>query len=258
MRLWTNCAGFAVVVGGVVLAISILAADATSGGARGERVPVSIHGVNHTAQEFTFVLADPLDKENVAGGETINAYGAGGTMCCFNLPKQWRPGLKAEVRATIWLEPTQENTLPSVKKRYVFDIPAYEQGKAAELWVLRTGDDELSVVLSDLQPDHPEWPGKIKGWPVPSLEYRRVIHARFLKEAQSDVELYERLLAGLKNRPLEHGAESWEFLTVNNAVRLQPFKGPTDTAFLSMLRADYQTGLVEAHQQLKRMKDAQP
>ena len=258
MRLWTNCAGFAVVVGGVVLAISILAADVTSGGARGERVPVSIHGVNHTAQEFTFVLADPLDKENVAGGETINAYGAGGTMCCFNLPKQWRPGLKAEVRATIWLEPTQENTLPSVKKRYVFDIPAYEQGKAAELWVLRTGDDELSVVLSDLQPDHPEWPGKIKGWPVPSLEYRRVIHARFLKEAQSDVELSEQSLADLKNRPVEHGREMWEHRMLSEAKALKIYKGPADPAFLASLREEYRSGLVYSQEKLKRVKEVQP
>lgn len=242
----------------VVLILSMLGACAKSERADDGRVPVAIHGVNHTAQEFTFVLADPLDEENVAGGETINAYGAGGAMCCFNLPQQWRSGLKAEVRATIWLDPTPKKKLQSLKKRYVLEIPAYEQGKAAELWVLRTGDDEFSVVLSDLQPDHPEWPGKIKGWPVPSVDYRRIIHARSVKEAQSDVDLYEGLLAELKNQPDKHGERVWEYKMVSESKTLKIYSGSKDPAFLAVLRAEYQTGLVEAREQLRRVKAVQP
>ncbi len=258
MSLWMNRSGVRLALAGVVLVLPMLTACAKSERADDGRVPVAIHGVNHTADEFTFVVADPLDKENIAGGETILAYGAGGTMCCFNLPKQWRPGLTAEVRATIWLPATTEEKLPSVKKSYVLDVPAYEQGKATELWILRTADNEFSLVASNFQPDHPQWPGKTKGWPVPSVQYQRIVHAQSLKQAQSDVALYESLLAGLKNRPVEHGKDAWEHRMVSDAHTLKAYKGPADPAFLAMLRADYQTGLVETTEQLKRVKAAQP
>jgi hypothetical protein len=245
-------------VAAVVLSLPMLTACAKSESADNGRVPVAIYGVNHTDDEFSFVLADPLDKENRAGGETINAYGAGGTMCCFNLPKQWRPGLKAEVRATMWLPPTPQNNLPSVTKSYLLDIPAYAPGKAGELWILRTAADEFSLVSSNFQPDHPNWPGKVKGWPVPSLEYQRVIHASFLKEAQSDVDLSESSLEDLKNRPIEHGREMWEHRMVREANALKAYKGPEDVAFIASLRAEYQAGLVHARERLKQVKAAQP
>lgn len=245
-------------VAAVVLSLPMLTACAKSESADNGRVPVAIHGVNHTDDEFSFVLADPLDKENRAGGETINAYGAGGTMCCFNLPKQWRPGLKAEVRATMWLPPTPQNNLPSVTKSYLLDIPAYAPGKAGELWILRTAADEFSLVSSNYQPDHPNWPGKIKGWPVPSVEYKRIIHARYLKEAQSDVDLYESSLEELKNLTVESARATWEHRIVRESAALKIYSGPGDPAFIAMLRAEYAQGLVEARKKLKRVEAARP
>ena len=166
--------------------------------------------------------------------------------------------LEVEVRATKWLPRTPGQTLRSVKKSYVLDIPAYKQGKAAELWVLRTADDEYSIVASNFQPDHPQWPGNVKGWPVPSVEYQRIIHARSVKEAESDVDLYEGLLAQLKNDPSERGKEAWDFRMVSDASTLKAYKGPGDAAFLAMLRADYRTGLAHEREKLKRVKAAQP
>ena len=258
MSLWMNRLGLRLALAGAVLVLPMLTACAKSERAADGRVPVAVHGVNYTAEEFGFVLVDPLDKENGAGEEAINAYGAGGTVCCFSLPKQWRPGLSAEVRATKWLPRTPGQTLRSVKKSYLLDIPAYEQGKAAELWVLRTADDEYSIVASNFQPDHPQWPGKVKGWPVPSVEYQRIIHARYLKEAQSDVDLYESSLEELKNQPVESGKGTWEHRMIREADVLKVYKGPTDPAFLAMLRDEYQTGLVEAQKKLKRVKAERP
>ena len=243
---------------GVVLVLPVLGACVKSQRAADGRVPVAIHGVNYTAQEFGFVLVDPLDKENAAGEESIPPYGAGGIVCCFNLPRQWRPGLKAEVRATLWILPTPDHGLTSVKKSYALDIPAYAPGKVPELWILRTADNEFSLVASNLQPNHPDWSGKIKGWPVPSLEYQRVIFARYLKEAKSDVNLYESSLADLKKRPLEHGKEMWVQRKVRETEALKAYKGPGDAAYLASLREEYQTGLVEARDKLKKVEAAQP
>ena len=258
MSLFMNRLRLRLALAGVVLVLPMLSACAKSERTLDGQVPVPIHGVNYTAQEFGFVLVDPLDKENVAGEESITPYGAGGIVCCFNLPKQWRPGLKAELRATLWILPTPGHDLSSVKKSYTLDIPAYGLGKVPELWILRTADNEFSLVATNFQPNHPEWPGKIKGWPVPSVEYRRIIHARYLKEAQSNVNLHESLLAGLQNNPHEHGKEAWEFRKVSDSAALKAFKGPEDAAFLAMLRADYEAGLVEARDKLTEVKAAQP
>ena len=258
MSLLTCRLGLHRALASVVLIVPMLAACARSEGAPDGRVPVAVHGVNYTAEEFGYVLIDPLDKENRAGEEAIIAYGAGGTVCCFNLPKQWRPGLKVEVRATKWLPRTPEHVLRSVKQSIVLDLPNYEQGKVAELWVLRTTDDEYSIVISNFQPDHPQWPGKIKGWPVPSVEYLRIIHARVLKEALSDVALSESSLEDLENRPVEHAKEMWEHRMLNEANALKALKGPGDPAFLAMLREEYRTVLAAEREKLKRVKAAQP
>ena len=93
---------------------------------------------------------------------------------------------------------------------------------------------------------------------MPSVEYQRIIHARYLKQAQSDVDMYESLLAGLKDQPVEHGKEMWEHRRVSDANSLKVYSGSGDAAFLAMLRADYQTGLVESQQKLRRVKAAQP
>ena len=258
MSKWTNLMGLRPVLAGVMLVFPMLTACAKTELSANGRVPVAVHGVNYTAQEFGYVLVDLVDKENGVGEETITAYGAGGTVCCFSLPKQWHLGLKAELRATVWLPPTLEDNLPAAKRSYFLDIPAYEQGKAAELWVVRTADDEFSLIASNFQPDHPKWPGKIKGWPVPSVEYQRIIHARFLKEAQSDVKLFESSLADLKNQPVEHGKGMWSDRMISEAKALKAYKGPEDPAFLTSLREEYQTGLVEARGKLKSVKAAQP
>ncbi|WP_426107266.1 DUF3304 domain-containing protein [Massilia sp. TSP1-1-2] len=258
MSLWIYRLRSRLAEAGAVLVLLMLTACAKSERSDDGRVPVGIHGVNYTAQEFGFVLVDPEDKENGAGEEAITAFGAGGTVCCFKLPKQWRAGLKAELRATVWIPPTPDKNLSSVKQSYVLDIPAYEQGKAAELWILRTADNEYSLVASNFQPDHPQWPGKTKGWPVPSVAYQKILHAKYLEEAQSDVDLYVSLLAGLKRQPVESAMRAWTHRMVSEADALKAYKGPRDAAFLAMLREEYLNGLVEAQDNVARVKATQP
>ena len=90
--------------------------------------------------------------------------------------------------------------------------------------------------------------GEIKGWPVPSVEYQRTIHARLVEEAQSDIDLYESLLAGLKNMPVEQGKEACDHRRVSDADSLKAYLGSEDPAFHAMQRDDYQRGLVESQE----------
>lgn len=221
-------------------------------------IPVPIHGVNYTAEPFSFVVIDPQDPKNYGGGETINSYGAGGTMCCYSLPAQWRPGLKVEIAETYWLPVKADKSLPEVRKKHVVEIPPYSGGKAGELWVLRGPSGEMSIVSSDLQPDHRDWTGGIKGWPVPSVEYQRKIHDTLIVEAQNSVDLYTGLVADMDKNPSKMAQEQWEFTSASENSILKPYRGSTDPAYREMLKKDYALSLERAAEKLKRYKVTRP
>ena len=236
----------------LLLCTPMLAAGAKSS------VPVSIHGVNYRADDFSYVLVDPTNPENSGGGELIGAFAAGGTICCYTLPAKWRPGIKIEIRETHWLAKLPDDSLPEVTKKHVVDLPPYVSGKPGELWVVRTSDGSMTIVSSDFQPNHAKWPGKIKGWPVPSLEYQRERHDLYIKKANSTVELYVELLRELKESPLARAREAWSMSTKYEPVELKGFSGPDDPAYLMMLKRSYESSLVDAREALQREKDSRP
>lgn len=221
-------------------------------------VPVPIHGVNYAADAFSYALVDPTNPENTGGGELVEPFSAGGTMCCYTLPAKWRPGMKVEIRETHWLPKRQDNTLPEVSTVHVVELPSYVDGKAGELWVIRALNGSMSVVSSNFQPDHVSWPGTIKGWPVPSLDYQRARQDLYIKDAHQAVELYISLLKELKKSPTEHARETWALWTQHSPAELKGYRGPDDAAYLAMLRKSYESSLIEARKTLQREMDARP
>ena len=173
-------------------------------------VPVPLHGVNYSGQTFRYFLVDPTNEKNSGGGEEIGPFEAGGTVCCFTLPAQWRPGLKVEIRETYWLPKRPDNTLPELKKKHVVKVPSYAGREVGELWVIRAADGTMSLVSSNYQPNHRKWPGKIKGWPVPDLAYRRQRYDLYINDARENVELYRGLLDELDRTPAKGATDSWE------------------------------------------------
>lgn len=163
-------------------------------------VDVNLHGVNYTDNAFTYVVMDPENPEGGSGGELIDPFGAGGTMCCAKLPRKWQPGIKLQIRTTQWLQQRPAETLVEVKKMHIAEVPKYADGNPGELWVLLNADESVSVVSSDLQPDHAQWPGKVKGWPVPSIEYQRERWELYRKHEEGGVRLYLSALTELGKR----------------------------------------------------------
>ena len=221
-------------------------------------VPVSIHGVNYRADDFSYVLVDPTNPENSGGGELIGAFAAGGTVCCYTLPAKWRPGIKIEIRETHWLPKLPDDSLPEVTKKHVVDLPPYASGKPGELWVVRASDGSMALVSSDYQPNHINWPGKIKGWPVPTLEYQRERYDLYIKEAQSAVELYVDLLNELKESPIERAREAWAVTEQHGRAELKGYSGPSDSSYISMLERHYVSSLISSRGKLQRLKESRP
>jgi len=214
-------------------------------------VSVNVHGVNYTAEPFRYAIVDPGDPSNKAGGEHIGPFSGGGILCCFMLPKQWSPGLKVEIRSTHWLPKAADGNLPEIKNVFTIDIPPYPNGKAGELWVLRTADGGIDVVSSNLQPDHPQWPGKVKGWPQPSLSYQRQSWELHKKEAEDSRENFRSLLKGLETTPQKVTQEAWDVAVQLFSEEIKRFRGPGDPAYAEYLKSRYMEGWKRAEQNLE-------
>lgn len=222
-------------------------------------VDVSLHGVNYSDRVFSYSVKDPLAKDKSgAGGELIDPFGAGGTMCCVTLPMTWRPGLKLQVDTTYWLDKRPDGVLPEIKETRLVDVPPYVNGKPGELWVLRAVDGSVSVVSSDFQPDHPKWPGKTKGWPVPSLEYRRERWKILYDHEQGGVENALSLLEELKKEPKSRAKEAWEFAREHDRKSIEGFSGPDDPKYVVFLKRDYEAYLEYSRGRVRQLMEEKP
>jgi hypothetical protein len=219
---------------------------------------VSIHGVNYTGQTFSYVIEDPANSKNSGGGELIEPFSSGGTMCCYELPSKWRPGIQVRITGRHWLPKKDDGSLPEIVETKVVDVPKYVDGKAGELWVLREANGALSVVSSDYQPNHAKWPGKVKGWPVPSLEYRRSRWDLHIEQKHAYVRVYTGLLKALNETPIEHAAESWQHAQERDPKSLKGFSGPKDERYLERLRIRYETSLGEVKGELRKLQEQRP
>lgn len=241
-------------IGCLLLSISLV-----TGCAEKTDVEVNLHGVNYGGDAFSFYINDLADPESSgAGGGIIDPFAAGGTTCCVTLPKKWRPGIKVQVHTTHWLPQKADGSLPEVKKVHLVDVPAYPDGKPGEIWVLRAADGNMSVISSDLQPDHSAWPGKVRGWPVPSLEYRRERWKLYKDEAESFVRLYVKLLNELENSPVVAQKKAWESASKYDRDEIKGYSGPSDPGYLVFLKKDYTEGLKRSQERLGSVMKERP
>jgi hypothetical protein len=80
------------------------------------------------------------------------------------VPEKWHADLKVVVAYQFYPDPTLH--------RETVSIPPYPNGKAGDIWLIVYADGSVGAVVSHYGPSLPEWPGKIKGYPVPTKEYR--------------------------------------------------------------------------------------
>jgi hypothetical protein len=215
-------------------------------------IPVSIHGVNYTAEPFQYVISDPETSANSAGGEHVEPFSAGGIMCCYYLPEQWKPGLKARVDVIYWTKDSNNKNLHANKMSQLVDVPTYRLANENELWILRTPENGVELVLSDVQPNHRDWPGNIKGWPVASLTYRRERWEIYRKIAEGNVRMFRELLNELNDNPGKSASESWGVdKKYRRDIDLAEFSGPEDPKYRAYLKKRYESGIVKAENELK-------
>lgn len=217
---------------------------------------VSLHGVNYSDREFSYFIADPDDPEQFTGGEHIGPFAGGGTTCCATLPRKWKPGTKLRLTTRHWLKKRPDGSLPEVTEEHEVEVPKYSE--AGELWVIRNADGKISVVSSNVQPDHPDWPGTIKGWPVPSLEFQRERWELHVHQKKIYLKSYADSLEKLKSNPDEEAKEAWDHSMKYSPAELNGFNNPNDTNYKSHLKNAYSNRLKELEQELDDLLRSKP
>jgi len=218
---------------------------------------VAVVGVNYTDFEYSVLVRDPLDATNRGSTGELMPYAGGGQMCCFSLPAQWRPGLqltlisrKAIVENGRWVR--DDETVQTVA------LPPYTAGEPGTLWVMQYPEGKVEAISSTLSPAHPQWPGSVKGGPVPSLAHRTKMWKIDYDQAVSGVKLYEELIAELKADPVERAKSAWAHATRYSPKELAEFRGPEDPNYVSYLNNRYQDGLDRNKEKVKALQLEMP
>lgn len=223
---------------------------------RGSHASVSLHGVNYSDREFSYFIAGPEDSKKTIGGEHIAPFAGGGTTCCAVLPWKWKPGTKVRLTTTHWLKKRPDGSLPEVTEQHEVDVPEYAE--AGELWVIRDSKGKISVVSSNVQPDHPAWPGKVKGWPVPSVEYQRERWEIYREVEEAHVNAFASLIKEFELDPVKRAKEAWEFDREYSPKEIAGFEGPNDPRYSEHLKQRYISGLKRSKGDLEKIMRAKP
>lgn len=222
-------------------------------------VGVNLHGVNHTAETFSFYITDPENPETISGGSgLIDPYGAGGNTCCAMLPRIWIPGIKVKIHATHYPESPPDGKRVEIKEAINAEVPKYLDGQPGELWVLRMPDGHVEVVSSNYQPDHEKWPGRLKGWPVPSIEYRRQRWELYRQIEETDIRTFTKALEDLETSPIISAKEDWESMKSHRPQDLKGFSGPDDPLYVAERKASYARALEASKKTLQEILEAKP
>lgn len=239
-----------------LLQTTLLSACGRTGSPVSSDVPVSVHAVNYSDEEFQYTLEDPADPSNLGGGEAIGRFAAGGTMCCYSLPKKWRPGMKVKLNFELYFPNPTGGDARTTRNTEMVDIPQYVNPE--ELWLVRSANGDMRIVLSNVQPDHPKWPGVIKGWPVPTLAYHRERADIYIRDSRSYIKALQELSRDMRNIPDETAKRMWELAEKYDKQSIDGYAGYTDKKYQKYLVDDFDKSLAEEKINLKNLEVNRP
>lgn len=223
-----------------------------------DKIPANIHSVNYSDEEFEYNLEDPLDSSNRVNGESVEPYVASGTMCCYSLPKKWHSGIKVTVHATYSFKKTPDSEITEVPQVQTVEVPPYVDGKVGEIWVVRAANGDLSVVSSDYQPSHAKWPGKVKGWPVPSVKYKRQRWDILIKLAKENLETDLNINRKLIENPDAQAKLTWDLQKEYWPQDINRFHGPDDVQYRQYLINESKNSIKTSRSKLQKLIDSRP
>ncbi|MFC0269271.1 DUF3304 domain-containing protein [Kushneria aurantia] len=232
-----------------------------------DRVDLNVTGVDYAGQGIRYYyVVDPSDNSNRGGGESIGPYSAGGIMCCYSVPQKWHEGLSVDVVVSYPLEgDTTDERSASLARREAegklnetihVEIPEYETPAEGTLWVQFLPDKQARVVVSNLSPDHEDFPGEVKGWPVPSDEYRTKLIDRELRSVKQRLERNRRNLNELEETPEETLKKFWGSFERTRTRSLEQYSGYEDPRFQKMVKSYLEKYIKDDQKRIDDLEEA--
>lgn len=193
---------------------TLLASCAPVQASKPQFVGAAVRSINYGGKEVVLLVRDPKDKSNGSGGDSLNPYSAGGTICCFSIPLVWHPGLQVIVRYEFYPDPTWHEQ--------VVDVPPYPDGIAGDIWLAMHEDGRAEAVVSSFGPTRPEWPGRVKGRPIQSAEYATKLKNKRLAYQRAILEKIEQGLKDDMHKMNEEKIETYRSVIddTKNQIRL--------------------------------------
>lgn len=111
---------------------------------------VSLRGYNHMK-----VLAINTFTVNGAMGPNVDTESGGGETCCVNIPKRWKPGMKAKVSWSYDQNADVQSPLP-VSQTAEVDVPEYRFVGAVHVHFY--DKHKVKIIISSCSPEHPFYP----------------------------------------------------------------------------------------------------
>lgn len=224
-----------------------------------ETMMVNVNGVNYSGDVVVFSVEDPAVPKNETGGDRAGPYTRAGIQCCITLPKAWRPGLTLVIDAIVYPvdETDFKRELPRYMKKFTVEVPQYAPDQPTELWVIRTAAGDMNLVASNFDPSHEAWPGAVKGWPEPSLAYKRKRWEARLESARSGVEALSKVFdkGKLKRQAL---LDAWEHLRVHRPNEAKKYSGPDDPKLEADITNSYASSLKSHQNKLQELLENKP
>jgi hypothetical protein len=141
------------------------------------------------------------------------------------------------------------------ERRFTMHLPPYGENEVGSLWIMAHEDETAEAVVSRQDPKSPAWPGKVKGYPKPSREYRLKIWEREVKEAENAVLHFQNFL---KDRTEDGFLKLWKFDQQYDKEVVKNFNGPNDPKYREHLNAVNKRGLEFFSAQLRHLLDNKP
>lgn len=252
---------------GVVVFILWLSGCTNSG--KDDKVSLNITGVDYAGTGIdVYDVEDPKNPKNHGGGFSITPYSADGIQCCFTVPKEWHPGLKVNVLIRYPLEgETGDEISASLAKRQAegtlvdtvpAEIPKYKTPARGTLWVQFMPNKKVKLVVSDLDPSHKDFPGEVKGWPVPSDEYRRKLIDARMQESEERLERSKALLDAVNSGDKSVLKDDWDFYKDYSPEKISNFSSYLDPDFKSFFIKNLHWRIKEDEKTITDLKRVRP
>jgi len=199
---------------------------------------------------------------------SITPYSAGGTQCCYQVPREWHEGMKVNVIVRYPLEgdTTDERSANLTKRRaegteqqtIEVEIPEYKTPARGTLWVQFLSDKNSSVVVSELDPPHADFPSEVKGWPVPSDEYQTKLIDREIKDISGRVSRTEDSLKKIKRGDEAVIKQYWDIRQDTAPKDIAGFSGWADPEFKNYLEDSLEWYVTRDKAHLDKLRGLKP